>query len=166
MVDEHLDHEIFSSRFHKAVECDIAFARSMVRQSLPDSWRFLIEPNASYDENPLVDDETLYLKDSLPAGDMLGPLSFEEALSWLWRDGKVPEWIDVSVCAADLAHTYVRLICCGRFTGLEKRLYYRDGLPPFGIKSPNLPPGWESVQANGRFDLPTIVRGYAEGKFS
>jgi hypothetical protein len=58
-------------------------------------------------------------------------------------------------------HTCMRLICCGRFTGLEERLYYRGGLPPFGIKSPTLPPHWQSVEASGPIDLPVIrqVRG-------
>ena len=164
MSDERIDQAVFAKRFRKAVEADIAFAATMVRQPLPDSWQFLIEPNASYDGNPLVEDEVLCPLDSLPDGDLLGPLTFERALDWLWRDGKVPEWVDVSVCAANPEYTYIRLTCCGRFSGLERRLYYKDGLPPFGTKSPMLPPGWESVEASGRIDLPTSAEGGTSDK--
>jgi hypothetical protein len=156
MTDNGIDKAAFVQRFRKAVESAARFAVAMVRQPLPDSWRFLIEPNASYDGHPLVGDECLYPEDSLPQGEMLGPLTFEQAAAWLWREGRVPEWVDVSVHGVNREHTYVRLICCGRFTGMEERLYYRDAIPPFGIKSPVLPFGWESVEVSGRFDLPTI----------
>jgi hypothetical protein len=96
---------------------------------------------------------SLYPEDSLPASQRLGPWTFEETVAWLWRDGKVPEWVDVSVHGVSSEHTYVHLICCGRFTGMEERLYYRDSLPQFGVKSPVLPIGWESVAASGRFDV-------------
>lgn len=156
MSDDRIDQTAFVGRFRMAVESSIGFAGSMVRQTLPNSWSFMIEPNASYDGNPLVDDEQLHPEDSLPDGEMLGPLTFEQAVAWLWRDGKVPGWIDVMVHGVSTQHTYICLICCGRFTGLEGRLYYKDTLPPFGIKSPVLPSGWQSVQASGRFELPVI----------
>jgi hypothetical protein len=57
MTDKRIDRAAFASRFRKAVESSIAFAATMVRQTLPESWRFVIEPNASYDGNPLVNDE-------------------------------------------------------------------------------------------------------------
>jgi hypothetical protein len=164
MSEEFVNQAAFVLRFQKAVESNVRYAKSMVRHALPDSWRFFIKPNASYDGNPLVDDETLYPNDSLPTGAPVGPLTFEQALNWLWREGKVPEWVDVSVYAADTVHTYVWLACCGRFSGLEKRLYYRDDVPPFGIKSPDLPAGWESVEASGRFDLPAVAVGRAGDK--
>jgi hypothetical protein len=161
MGDHRIDQVAFAARFRKAVEASVGFARSMVRQNLSDSWAFFIQPNQSFDENPLVDDQRLFPEDSLPAGRMLGPFTFERAVAWLWRDGKVPEWVDVSVHGVTEEQTCLRLICCGRFTGLEERLYYRGGLPPFGIKSPVLPPNWQSVEDSGPIDLPVIrqVRG-------
>lgn len=151
-----IDPTAFTHRFRQAVDASVAFAATMVRQPLPASWRFLIEPNASYDGNPFVDAEQVFPEESLPAGHRLGPWTFEEAVAWLWRDGNVPEWVDVLVHETSPEHTYVCLLCCGRFTGDEERLYYRNGLPPFGIKSPVLPIGWESVEASGRFDLPAV----------
>ena len=149
-----IDREAFGRQFLAAVEISVSFAATMVRPVLPDARLFLIEPNASCDGHPLVDDQRLYPEDSLPEGERLGPLTFEQALDWLWRHGEVPEWVDVAVCSVDAQHTYVSLICCGRFTGIQQRLYYQRGLAPFGTKSPNLPPGWKSVAESGRFELP------------
>ena len=152
-----IDRDVFERQLLAAVEDSVAFAGTIVRSSLPAALRFLIEPNASYDWQPLVEDQRLYPDDSLPAGERLGPLTFEEVLHWMWRDGKVPEWVEVAVCGIDAHHTYLSLICCGRFTGITERLYYQNGLRPFGIKSP-LPVGWRSVEEDGRFDLPIIAR--------
>jgi len=75
-------------------------------------------------------------------------------VDYLWRDGKVPEWIDASVESEDGFRSFIGLRCCGRFTASEELLYHRPGgLAPFSIKSPVLPPGWENVEASGRFDL-------------
>ena len=71
-----IDQAVFALRFRKAVEYNIAFARTMVRQPVPDSWRFVIEQNASNDGNVRVEDETLYPQDSLPLRELLGPLTF------------------------------------------------------------------------------------------
>jgi hypothetical protein len=156
--DQRIERDAFARQFREAVEASVAFAATMARQHLPASRCFLIEPNASFDENPLKDDEQRYPGDSLPPGRMLGPLTFEQALAWLWRDGKVPEWVDVSVHNADRRHTYMRVVCCGRFTGLERLLYYQrlGGRAPFGVKSPVFPPdvNFEAVRAGARFDLP------------
>jgi hypothetical protein len=66
----------------------------------------------------------------------------------------VPEWIDAAVESEDGQRSLIGLRCCGRFTTSEELLYHRPGgLAPFSIKSPVLPPGWESVEASGRFDL-------------
>jgi hypothetical protein len=162
----HIERTAFARRFQEAAEASVAFAALMVRQALPPSRRFLIEPNASSDGNPLVDDERVFPDDSLPPGRMLGPLTFAEALDWLWRDGQVPEWVDVSVYREDGTHTDLRLRCCGRFTGLEQRLYYPEGYAPFGIKSPDLPSGWESVEQSGQFELPRGGRRRTPGALS
>ena len=73
---------------------------------------------------------------------LCGPWLAKEAVTYLWRDGKVPEWIDVAVEAVD-HRSLVALRCCGRFTSSEELLYHSpSGLPPLSIKSPALPPDW------------------------
>jgi hypothetical protein len=75
-------------------------------------------------------------------------------VDYLWRAGKVPEWIDAAVEAQDAHCSLIGLRCCGRFTASEELLYHRPGgLAPFSIKSPVLPPGWENIEVSGRFDL-------------
>ena len=149
-----MDRETFEERLHAAARWAVACARHYVRQLLPDEAAFLVLPNRSYDGNPRVGDEEVFPGESLPDGQSCGPWSAAEVVAFLWRSGKVPEWIDVSVRAEDGLRSLVELRCCGRFTASEELLYHRyEGIPPFSVKSPYLPPGWESVEASGRFDL-------------
>jgi hypothetical protein len=133
----------------------VDFARQHVQQALSDDVAFLVYPNQSCDDNPRVGDEVVFPDESLPQGHYHGPWSAEQVVGFLWRGGKVPEWIDAAVQAEDGGQTLVSLRCCGRFTAQEELLYHRypGGVPPFSIKSPVLPPGWESVEASGKFDL-------------
>ena len=99
-------------------------------------------------------DEELFPDDSVPFPNFIGPLSFEEAFQFLWRNEKVPEWVDVSVQASDANLSYIQLRCCGRFTALEELLYHKsEGYQPFHVHSPPLPPNWKSVEESGKFDL-------------
>ena len=125
----------------------------MVRQALPEDSRFLIEPNQSYDGNPLVGDEQVFPQDS--AAPHLKGVSLEVAVDWLWRVGKVPEWVNLRAYDADEAVSYILMECCGRFTARSDLLYHRaEGYPPFHVTSPALPSfDWESVEESGRFDL-------------
>jgi hypothetical protein len=142
-------------RLRTAAQRAVEFARQHVQQLLPDNVAFLVYPNQSYDGNPRVGDELVFPDESLPEGQYHGPWSAEEVLSFLWRDGKVPEWINTAVQAEDGKRSLIELRCCGRFTTQEELLYHRypGGVPPFSIKSPTLPPGWESIEASGKFDL-------------
>jgi hypothetical protein len=117
--------------------------------------QFLVYPNQSYDDNARVGDEVTFPDEGLPEGKCHGPWAVEQVVDFLWRSSKVPEWIDVAVQAERDGCTVVELRCCGRFTAQEELLYYSGpgGIPPFSVKSPNLPPGWESVEASGKFDL-------------
>jgi hypothetical protein len=149
-----MDRDAFEERLRVAAQRAVVFARQYVRQSLPDEVGFLLLPNRSYDGNPRVGDEEVFPADSLPEGQSHGPWSVTEAAGFLWRSGKVPEWIDVSVVGEDSVLSLVELRCCGRFTATEELLYHRPGgIPPFSVKSPALPPGWQGVEESGRFDL-------------
>lgn len=149
-----MDKSVFRENLIKATEQVLPFSREFVTNALPSSCRYLIFPNQSYDGNPLHDDEQLFPEESLPAGDFLGPFEAEQVVEYLWRDGKVPEWINVTVYSYDERHTYLELLCCGRFTSTEGLLYHgMEGYQPFHILGPNLPPNWESVEQSGKFDL-------------
>jgi hypothetical protein len=146
--------EIFHHNLTKALERVLSFTRERVINPLPSSCRCLIFPNSSYDGHPLEDDEEVFPGESLPKGEYLGPLEAEEVVEHLWRDGKVPEWINMCVYSYDENHTYVELECCGRFTANDEALYHiRPGVPPFSVQSPALPWKWNSVEEHGKFDL-------------
>lgn len=118
----------------------IALARSMVLDELPDAVTFRVFPNQSYDEH-LKPDEVVYPDDSLDDLHRYIEMGRDECLQFLYRDGRIPEWIDISVGAVDYDFTYIYLRCCGRFTANDDRLYYkRFDRGPFGIKSPAIPP--------------------------
>ena len=68
----------------------------------------------------------------------------------LWRDGRVPEWMDLSVVDVAQGSTVLEALCCGRFTDDETLLYHKtEGAPPFHVTSPALPPNHDG----GRFSL-------------
>jgi hypothetical protein len=149
-----MDCGTFQERLCEAACRAVEFARRFVREELPDGVAFLVYPNQSYDDNPLVGDEAVFPEDSLPDEGCHGPWSVKQAADFLCRGGRVPEWINIAVSGEDGLHTEVSLHCCGRFTARDDLLYHREGgLPPFSVKSPYLPPGWESVEASGRFPL-------------
>jgi hypothetical protein len=149
-----VDRGTFEERLQQAARHVVQFAREHIRQPLPDEVGFRVYPNQSFDGNPQVGDEVVFPDESLPDGEFLGPWSAEQVVEFLWRAGRVPEWIDAAVESEDGQRSLVGLRCCGRYTATEELLYHRPGgMAPFSIKSPVLPPGWESVEASGRFDL-------------
>ena len=148
-----MDRNTFDCRLRTASQQALEFARACVRQALPDEMAFLVYPNKSYDGKPRVGDEVVFPGESLQ-GKYHGPWSAEEVIAFLWRDRKVPEWIDVWVQAEDGRRTLVALNCCGRFTAQKELLYHRSsGVPPFQSMGPAVPLFWESVDASGKIDL-------------
>ena len=132
----------------------VSWAQLHVMNYLPSSCSYLLYPNQSYDGNPLKEDEELFPEDSIPFPEFIGPLGFEEAFRFLWRNGKVPEWVDVGVQACDADLSYLQLRCCGRYTAVDALLYHKfEGYQPFHVQSPPLPPNWKSLEESGKFDL-------------
>lgn len=136
-----MDRALFLDRLLRASESCRAFTARYVTDKLPSGCLYWVNLNCSYDKNPLRPGEVTFPDDVQQHGPRVGPLSPGEVASLLWRDRMVPEWIDVSVWEVDEHVTYFRLMCCGRFTGEDQLLYYHwNGVAPFGIKSPVIPP--------------------------
>jgi hypothetical protein len=149
-----MERDLFRIRLQTASKQATEFAREYITQSLPECLAYLVLPNQSCDNQKSVGDEVVFPEESLPDGEHHGPWQLDETVSFLWRECKVPEWIDIAVYAEDERYTLLELRCCGRFTSQEELLYHRPGgLAPFSIKSPVLPPGWMSVDVSGKFDL-------------
>ena len=116
------------------------FARNHVTNVLPFDFRYLVHLNQSCDEDP-DSGIMLYPEDD---GKVLDVDTERAVVELLCRDGRCPEWIDVSVHAVSPGgFTQIRLLCCGRYTSERKRLLYDErGIGPFGIKSPDFPKRW------------------------
>ncbi len=143
---------LLSEQLRVSTERAVAFAREFCYQALSGSVQYRVCPCQSCDDHRQPD-ELVYPEDGHTADDVLGPWPSGEVVSWMWRSGPVPVWVDVSVFAEESGNVEVQLLCAGRFSDNPERLYYEcDGQSsPFGIKSPALPPGW--TDGDGKFDV-------------
>jgi hypothetical protein len=127
------------------------FARTMVTNPLPDAIVYGIHYGCSYDGNPLVEDEKTFPDDY--NGGPVSTTSADELTDRLWRDGFVPEWINVTVRHADRDHTHIMLECCGRYSATPKMMYHvQEGRPPFHVLGPPMPPGY-GHETGAKFNL-------------
>lgn len=145
-----MEQQEFQNHLVIATKRALSLAREMVSNHLPDKFRYRIILNASYDGNPLTPQEQVFLKDAADRRSV--PVSGEEVVAMLWRNDKVPEWIDIYVKSVREHSTVLELLCCGRFTASNDHLYHKpEGHPPFHVQSPRLPPRWN--KENPKFDL-------------
>lgn len=137
--------EVFTQRFQEASAQVRNFAREFIEEPLPDPMLFRLRLNASYDGNPLHQDERTYPEDSdAELARRLSRCTSEEVVDVLWRDGMVPEWVNLSVIGETGTATLIQVVSCGRFTANERLLYHEwEGRPPFHVLGPTLPIGFE-----------------------
>jgi len=149
-----MDREIFADRFRRAAQRARDFAQSFLEEELPSQLRFRVELNASYDGNPLHASERVFPEDGDPRRHRaLSNLDEAGALAAFWRDGLVPEWVDLSVVGATGAATLVGALTCGRFTADDGLLYHLDeGYAPFHVLGPSLPGNYVDGQRFSIYD--------------
>jgi hypothetical protein len=154
-----MDRETFADRFRRAAQRARDFAQSFLEEELPSQLRFRVELNASYDGNPLHTSERVFPQDSDPRRRRaVSNLDEAGALAAFWRDGLVPEWIDLSVVGATGAATLVGALTCGRFTADDALLYHlEEGYAPFHVLGPSLPGGYVDGQ---RFSIHDSVQAW------
>ena len=118
----------------------VRFRQRYVTQTLPFDFRYNVHLNQSCDDHATPDD-VLFPDDN---DRVVYCDSESDVVTLLSRDGRCPQWIDISASRIGDTFTEMRLICCGRFTNDRDKLYYTDGgTGPFGLKSPVLPPDYE-----------------------
>lgn len=134
-----MDRTTFSQRFERAAALAHRHALRCVIEPLPTPLRFRVALNSSCDANPLHVDERVFPAER-SFDERLLRCTSEEVVQLLWRDGLVPEWVDLSVVMELPDATLIEVLCCGRFTANEGLLYHiREGFPPFHVLSPRLP---------------------------
>jgi hypothetical protein len=141
----------FIAAFDRAATFCREFAQQHVVEPLPPSLQFHFR---AAHRPPGPDGRIKFLGGRLVAPAQLLGVELVRARKYLWVAGKVPKWVNLSVVAADADHTYIEVAVCDRLTDDPAALYHqREGNPPFHVLSPALPPGWESLEASGRFSL-------------
>lgn len=135
-------------RLRDAAQAARDFAREFVEEDLADEMLFCVRLNGSYDGNPLHPDERVYPEDSsADRARELRECTEEQTVGLLWRQGTVPEWVDLSVIGVNRSSTLVKVLSCGRFTANDDLLYHQgEGRPPFHVLGPALPVGYEEGQ--------------------
>lgn len=142
---------VFIAAFDRAAALCRDFAQHFVTEELPGSLRFdFVAARRPTDGTGRV--KFLGGRLLLPA--QLRGVEPLRARKYVWVDGKVPQWINVSVHAADAEHTYIEVAVCDRLTDNPAALYHqREGNPPFHVLGPAVPPSWVSLKESGKFSL-------------
>ncbi|MDB5218707.1 MAG: hypothetical protein JWO86_6634 [Myxococcaceae bacterium] len=127
----------------KAAAAARDFARRFIEEPLPDAMHFRVHLNSSYDVNAGPDFK-LFPEDSSEAAPLeTKSVDADKVVDVLWREGYVPQWVDIVVVGETGATSVLDVVACGRFTDDERRLYYTDtGIAPFSPKGPSLPMGY------------------------
>ncbi len=147
-----MEKDRFHANLKLATETLLPFAQSYLIDTLPLKLRYLVFLNQSFDGNELVENEKLFPEDSLSGNRVKEFDNEEQVLDYLWRNEKIPEWINLSIHSYDENFTYISLICCGRFTAENRLLYHeREGYQPFHVLGPNLPVDFENLKKVGNF---------------
>jgi len=150
MVD--ISRERFSTNLVLATQHALEFARTLVFNELPDAIRYVVYLGASFDDYALTDDEKTFSEDYTERTRLYSDSS--DVVSLLWRDGKVPEWIDVTVVSEDGKYTNIKLDCCGRYSANAADIYHaHEGQAPFHVLGPSAPPEYGLGEEGIKYDL-------------
>lgn len=146
--------EQFANNLQLATEAMRKNIEQLCWNQLPDENRYFILLNSSFDGNPLAPGEHIFPDHDLPQSDARIAQTLEQVVERLWREGLIPEWIDVTPFEATKDFLFLELRCCGRFTKQTNHLYHvQEGYPPFHKFGPVLPAGWRDLERDGKFDL-------------
>lgn len=153
--------EEFHQRFHAAKTLLWQFTGEMILEILPEAAVYYFTMSrgriSSSDLSDLGWDERIYKRDERYTGEQLhGPFSETEYLKEVWRDEYVPRWVDLSV--DDIRQDKAVIYSCSSdvFTKYDQEgnpYYTERRFKPWGVKSPNLPLGWKSVDSHGKFSI-------------
>ncbi|MEZ9833013.1 hypothetical protein AB4341_05725, partial [Vibrio breoganii] len=135
--------------------CSVIRARDLtkeyVHEIMPDKMKYLVLLKCSYDGNPLKDGEVVFDEDDKNLRTEYEDIN--DVADFLWRDGFIPEWIDVSAYKQDENFSYIKLACCGRYSKQKEHIYHKFlSNPPFKVNGVALPK--EYIESECRGEVP------------
>lgn len=141
-----MERDVFERHFDLATTRARELAKECLVEALPDSMVFHLRLNASYDAG--AQKHVRRFPQDTQRGRKLHKRRMQprEVTAELWREGYVPEWIDVRVVGETGDATVVEVTACGRFNNTERLYYSWTDVPPFGVKGPFLPVDWAEGQ--------------------
>lgn len=126
----------FKDNLKKSTLSAIEFGVKFINNKISNNITYDVALNCSYDEN-LIDYE-IYREDDKK---LIKDIDLDKVVEVLYRNGKVPAWINISICKSNKRNTRLMLECAGRYTDDLSNLYYvSSGTHPFGVKSPQMLP--------------------------
>lgn len=135
-----MDLQLFQKRFLEAADAARDFARCYVEETLPNDCLFHLHLNQSYDGSALPEYKLFPEDSSSGLAVRCKHIRAEDVIRTLWRDGMVPQWVNLNVVGESGTATVIEVLACGRFTADEAQLYHLDeGLAPFHVLGPTLP---------------------------
>jgi hypothetical protein len=147
-----VDKPAFIVAFDQAAALCRDFAQRLVVEGLPTTVRFDF---AFFRRSLDKEGRIRYLGGRLLTPEQLRGVEPVQARKYLWVNGKIPRWIDLSVHGADHDFTFIEVHACDRVMSDDGALYYKNGQTPtpLQIRSPPLPPRWISLEKSGKFSL-------------
>jgi hypothetical protein len=150
----------FLQRLRRAGIVAREFAARCVRELLPEDLCFTISPYADQCGRQEPEGTIKFLGGRFLRPGDLRRLTAARAGALLWVDGKVPVWINIGVCGCSETTTELiihlsRTLVPADENELPPDFACTKGNPlvPFRIRGPAIPPGWRSVELDGRFPL-------------
>lgn len=116
------------------------FANNYITDKLPEDFLYTVVLNVSEDD-PALTQFDIYPEDSGKKAELIDE---KEVVKLLYRNGKIPVWIDICVACVHQSNTIIHLLCAGRYSDKSQDYYYNhhDTVSPFGIKGPVFPIGY------------------------
>ena len=128
------------------------FAKNYITNKLPEDFKYSVVLNVSNDD-PALTQFDIYPEDSGKKAELIDE---KEVIKLLYRNGKIPVWIDISVECVHQNKTIIHLLCAGRYSDKSEDYYYNhhDTVSVFGIKGPVFPTGYvegEKFRLNNKY---------------
>ncbi|MFA5127250.1 MAG: hypothetical protein WC465_04630 [Patescibacteria group bacterium] len=144
-----MDKTVFKDRFRRAIKKTIELAQKYVKEKIPKDF--------------IIDLSRIDSKDTHKSKYEGRYEDLEKVIEKLYQDGSVPRWVDLNVKTVENDLSIIRCEYSNIFFNDESNLLHEDeGVPPFHILSPHIPPSHFDFDKNkvkeGKFSIKDIPK--------